>query len=374
MSWLALLACEPELPSADPPDRAEEAPAAHVPGPGELQFGVCVQCHGAHGEGRPELGAPRIGRLDAAYVEAQLRAFRDGARGSGPAGDPSLAMAAVAEGLPDAVIATLGPYVAALDPAPQPPGPPAPGAAYRRCAACHGVDAAGDAALQAPALAQQDPAYLVRQLRRHRDGLRGGTGGAVMAAQVAGLSDEDLDEIVAHIASLRPEPPPVEQPAVSRSREEGLAAFADIHAVATHPRCLNCHPDGDAPLQGDDSRPHLYGITRFSPLDGTHCVSCHAASPVGDGRAPLPPADPIWSMPPRAMAFQGRSPAQLCAQLLDPAVNGGRGLSGLARHVEADHLLITSWHSGREPPPITHDELVERFVAWGEAGGPCPER
>ena len=136
---------------------------------------------------------------------------------------------------------------------------------------------------------------------------------------------------------------------------------------------MNCHPDGDAPLQGDDSHPHIYGITRFSPLEGTHCRTCHAAQGVGDGQAPLPPADAIWSMPPRAMAFENRTPAELCAQLKDPTVNGHRGLSGLAHHVEEDHLLITSWHSGRDAPPISHAELVERYEIWAEAGGPCPE-
>ena len=73
------------------------------------------------------------------------------------------------------------------------------------------------------------------------------------------------------------------------------------------------------------------------------------------------------------MVFQNRTPAQLCNQLKDPEGNGGRGLNGLAQHVEEDHLLITSWHSGRTPPPISHEEFVKRFQTWGAAGGPCPE-
>jgi hypothetical protein len=78
-------------------------------------------------------------------------------------------------------------------------------------------------------------------------------------------------------------------------------------------------------------------------------------------------------MPPREMAFQGRTPAELCAQLQDPAVNGGRGLTSLIRHVAEDHLLITSWESGRTPPPISHPELVQRFETWAAAGAPCPD-
>ncbi|MEN0068176.1 MAG: c-type cytochrome [Myxococcota bacterium] len=351
---------------------------AYQASPVEIQYGVCVQCHGAHGEGRPELGAPRIGQLDASYVAMQLRSFRAGTRGYDTGDESGQAMAAVAMGLPEAVIEPLARFVEGLDPAHEPPGPRLSGGAgaYGTCATCHGTDATGNAELQAPALAQQSPEYLTRQLRHYRDGVRGGPMGApmgqAMAAQAQGLTDARIERLVTHITSLRPEPPPLDNPPVTLSREEGLAAFADIYAVAMHPRCMNCHPDGEAPLQGDDSHLHIYGITRFSPLEGVHCSTCHAPSAVGDGLAPLPPADAIWSMPPRAMAFQGRSPAELCAQLKDPAVNGGRGLGGLAHHIEKDHLLITSWHSGRTTPPISHPELVERFETWGAAGGPCP--
>ncbi|MBX2796377.1 MAG: c-type cytochrome [Myxococcales bacterium] len=381
--FLVLLAAcggAPEAPPAAPPPA--EAPAAfeaYASNPAEIQYSPCVQCHGAHGEGRPELLAPRIGQLDASYVRSQLLAFRAQQRGSHPDHVAAHPMSAVARGLPDAAIELLAPFVQDLHPAPQPPGPRVAGGAgaYAPCAACHGRDALGNPELQAPALLHQDPAYLERQLKAYRDGTRGGRDGApmdqVMAAQAARLGDARIATLVRHIASLRPPLPPPDDPEVTRPAQEGLDAFADIYAVATHPRCLNCHPDGDAPLQGDDSHPHIYGITRFSPLKGVHCSQCHAPSAAGDGLAPMPPADSLWSMPPRAMTFQNRTPAQLCAQLTDPAVNGGRGLAGLAHHIEADHLLITSWHSGRQPPPISHAELVERFEVWGEAGGPCPQ-
>src|SRR5882724_5506461 len=32
------------------------------------------------------------------------------------------------------------------------------------------------------------------------------------------------------------------------------AAFLQLYRVLTSPRCQNCHPAGDAPLQGDDSQ------------------------------------------------------------------------------------------------------------------------
>lgn len=343
-------------------------------------FGVCVHCHGAHGEGRPELGTPRIGDLTAAYVESQLRAFRTGTRGGHPDETTAHPMVQIAKGLAgEEDVTALAAYVTTLEPELRPAGPEdARGKGlFAPCVACHGAEARGNPDLNAPDLLFQDSAYLKRQLVAYREGLRGAPGAEPLAIAMAGmakpLSDEDIDAVVAHIASLRPERPEPESYEVTLSEEEGLAAFADIYAVATHPRCLNCHPDGDAPLHTDASIPHDFGITRFSPLQGTHCSTCHAPSPVGDGLAPLPPADPIWSMAPAQMVFQGRTPQQLCEQLKDPDRNGGRGHVASTRHIAEDHLLQTSWHSGRTPPPISHAELVKRFETWGRAGGPCPK-
>ena len=45
--------------------------------------------------------------------------------------------------------------------------------------------------------------------------------------------------------------------AFGQAREaESRAAFLAAYKVFMHPRCMNCHPKGDAPLQGDDSHVH----------------------------------------------------------------------------------------------------------------------
>jgi len=348
----------------------------------EAQYGVCVHCHGAHGEGRPELDAPRIGDFSADYIATQLRAYRDGGHGAHPDDASGNVMRAVSLGQQDDTIDTLAAFIEAMEPEVRSPGPAVDSGkqAYTSCIGCHGKDARGVSGTGAPDLLYQDSAYLKLQMQKYRDGLRGAPGipgtppmAMAMAAFAQGLDDETIDKIVRYIASLRPERPPVLNPPVTSSRAEGLAAFVDIYAAATHPRCLNCHPAGDAPLQTDESIPHSMGITRFSPMDGVHCSTCHPAIAVGDGLAPMPPADPIWSLAPKAMVFEDRTPAELCAQLKDPEINGGRGLTDLTAHVANDHLLMTSWHSGRTPPPISHAELVARFAVWGSAGGPCPE-
>ena len=54
-----------------------------------------------------------------------------------------------------------------------------------------------------------------------------------------------------------------EKTQADRIREkESAEAFKEAYKVLMHPRCMNCHPSGDAPLQGDDSHIHAQNVTR----------------------------------------------------------------------------------------------------------------
>src|SRR5436190_5359905 len=58
----------------------------------------------------------------------------------------------------------------------------------------------------------------------------------------------------------------------------GVAAFATVRAVLQHPRCQNCHPSGDAPLQGDDGHVHAMNVQRGPEgrgMVGEECTTCH---------------------------------------------------------------------------------------------------
>src|SRR5262245_39493561 len=62
---------------------------------------------------------------------------------------------------------------------------------------------------------------------------------------------------------------------------QARAAFAEAYKVFMHPRCVNCHPVGDSPLRGEDSRPHAGLRLRRGP-DGKgvltlKCTNCHQA-------------------------------------------------------------------------------------------------
>ena len=165
----------------------------------------------------------------------------------------------------------------------------------------------------------------------------------------------------------------VAQPAPT-SRDDGVAAFHVVYAVLESPRCRNCHPAGDAPLQFDDGRPHAMNITRRSERNGLLCATCHGTH--NGARPDQPPGAPNWHLPPAAtpMIFEGRSEPQLCAQLTDPAQTGGRDLAALVDHVAHDPLVAWGWAPGpgRTPVAVPRDQVVAAMQAWVAAGAPCP--
>lgn len=149
-------------------------------------------------------------------------------------------------------------------------------------------------------------------------------------------------------------------------------AFRVVHEVFTDPRCMNCHPKGDAPLQYDDSRPHGMNITRKSEANGLPCSTCHRAK---NGTRPnQPPGAPNWHLPPAIQVFEGRSPAQLCAQLKDPEFTGGKDLAAILEHVSHDPLVQWGWDPGpgRRPVKVPKERFVFMMKTWIDGGAPCP--
>ena len=50
--------------------------------------------------------------------------------------------------------------------------------------------------------------------------------------------------------------------ASGNQREAGLAAWQQVYAVLTHPRCLNCHTATNYPQQGNDRHRHFANVVR----------------------------------------------------------------------------------------------------------------
>ena len=105
---------------------------------------------------------------------------------------------------------------------------------YNICTACHGPNAEGNPALNAPANTGQDPWYLTRQLKNFRVGIRGAhpddTFGAQMRPMAMVLAtDEQIADVVAYINSLAmPDPPKT----IDGDIELGKQA---------HETCIPCH-------------------------------------------------------------------------------------------------------------------------------------
>jgi hypothetical protein len=157
----------------------------------------------------------------------------------------------------------------------------------------------------------------------------------------------------------------------------GQRAFGEVAKVLQSPRCRNCHPSGDAPLQTDAGRPHAMNISRASVDAGLACSTCHQErNSEAVGVAGGPPGAPKWGLPPRAtpMVFEGMTETALCEQLRDPARNGQRSLADLLEHVSADPLVLWGWAPGgtRTLPPLAHDDFVAAFTTWVASAGACP--
>lgn len=165
----------------------------------------------------------------------------------------------------------------------------------------------------------------------------------------------------------------------SAPKADAKASFEIVAKVLLSPRCRNCHPAGDRPLQFDEGRPHAQEVGRRASKLGLECSACHQQAPLaapvaGPG---VPPGAPNWGLPPEKtpMVFEGRTAAQLCRQLKDPAQTGGKDLAALLHHIEKDELVGWGWHpgEGRTPVSIPREELVAAFRAWMDGGAVCPD-
>lgn len=167
-------------------------------------------------------------------------------------------------------------------------------------------------------------------------------------------------------------------PATAEQRAAAQAAWGEVYRVLSHPRCMNCHPDGDAPLQTDLSTPHTFGVNRAAIADGLECSNCHQdVNSDALGVTGGPPGAPNWGFPPAdtPMIFQGRTPVELCWQFHDTQATGGRDLAALLEHVSHESLVTWAWNPGgdRSTPPISQSAFVDAFATWVEGDGECPD-
>ncbi len=162
---------------------------------------LCAACHGVHGHSESPI-FPRLSAQTPEYLTAQLKGFREHARGET---DARSYMWAIASQLDDATIASLADYYSHQEPVRGAPGDPTtmskgqeifehgvPDRGTPACASCHGAE--GQGVGQFPRLAGQHMEYLLRQIEVFRNGTRANA--PVMTA-VAHTLDADQAKAVA---------------------------------------------------------------------------------------------------------------------------------------------------------------------------------
>ena len=156
--------------------------------------------------------------------------------------------------------------------------------------------------------------------------------------------------------------------------QRSAALFTELGKVLQHPRCINCHPAGDRPRQGNASRLHQPPVERGADgfgLPAMRCPICHQRANFEPARMP---GHPQWHLAPREMGWEGKTLGEICAQLKDPERNGGRSLDDLVHHIGGDPLVGWTWAPGfgREPAPGTQERAGTLAGAWVKTGAACP--
>jgi len=164
---------------------------------------------------------------------------------------------------------------------------------------------------------------------------------------------------------------------INKDSVESVKAFMQVYKVLMSPRCMNCHPSGDVPLQGDDSHVHTMLPKRGKDGKGVYAMkwgNCH--QPENLPGLHKPPGNPNWHLPPAdmKMVFQGKTPRQLARQLMDPKQNGNKSKEKLLEHAH-DALVIAGWNmgEGRALPPMSHEEFVKAWTTWIKKGAYAPK-
>ena len=158
---------------------------------------------------------------------------------------------------------------------------------------------------------------------------------------------------------------------------ESVTAFKAVYKVLMSPRCMNCHPSGDVPLQGDDNHLHTMNPKRGAEGKGIYamkCTNCHQQT--NTAGLHTPPGNPNWHLPPATMrmVFQGKTPRQLAKQLIDPKQNGNKSKQQLIAHA-SDGLVMGAWNpgEGRSLPPMSHKEFSKAWITWINKGAYAPK-
>jgi len=172
---------------------------------GQEKSVMCASCHGVDGNSLVAI-YPKLAGQSANYLAKQLADFKSGERN-----DP--VMVGMVAALSKKDMDDLAAYFAVQAPTVGTGEASAVGhklyfggdaaKGVTACVACHGVKGKGMAQAGFPALAGQNADYLKKQIESFRDGSRSNSKNSMMAKIAIKLSDNDIDELVKYMSSLK---------------------------------------------------------------------------------------------------------------------------------------------------------------------------
>lgn len=178
---------------------------------GNVYQRICLACHGDKGQGNLELRSPSIAGLPDWYVLAQLKKFKNRLRGSHEKDLTGSQMHAIAMSLSEgqmkaaAAIIMKMPLHATQNTL---KGDASKGMYIYMdfCMACHRYNGSGEVALRSGQLVGLQDWYMLGQLKKFRNGIRGtdrkDEDGLRMREIASRLRDEDLANVLAYVAQL----------------------------------------------------------------------------------------------------------------------------------------------------------------------------
>lgn len=156
--------------------------------------------------------------------------------------------------------------------------------------------------------------------------------------------------------------------------------FETMMDVVTHKRCMNCHPSGDKPRQGEDSHLHNFNVQRGPDNHGVAALQCSTCHQRANNDYSGVPGAPHWGLAPKSMAWEGLSRPEIARLMLDPTRNGGKSLDEIVKHMTEDELVLWAFEPGvdnegkpREKPPVSEAEFIAAVKAWADGGAVIPE-
>lgn len=170
---------------------------------------------------------------------------------------------------------------------------------------------------------------------------------------------------------------------VNQTTDEDMSsvmAFETMMQVVTHKRCMNCHPAGDRPKQGEDSHEHYFGVQRGDDGHGVAALKCGSCHQKSNNLESGVPGAPHWHLAPRSMAWEGLSRVEIAQRILNKKFNGGRNLTEIEKHMTEDALVLWAFDPGvnsegvpREKPPVSETDYITAVKTWIASGAKIPE-